>query len=145
MWRKVIFNKSTEINAPPQVFLSFSEANTPELWKEITCFVYCKVIKRHFAVRALFSLIPFLFLEIQIRDVKSPRHKNGSIYIIPPVYKPTKKWLWLCIGPWLIFGVLRYVRNGQLICLQTPIKNFSCRYNFLILPCVKKILKTFSA
>ena len=31
MWRKVISNKSTEINAPPQVFLSLSEANTPEL------------------------------------------------------------------------------------------------------------------
>ena len=31
MWRKVTFNKSTEINAPPQVFLSHNEANGPEL------------------------------------------------------------------------------------------------------------------
>ena len=27
MWRNVIFNKSTELNAPPQVFLSLNEAN----------------------------------------------------------------------------------------------------------------------
>ena len=27
MWRRVIFNKSTELNAPPQVFLSLNEAN----------------------------------------------------------------------------------------------------------------------
>ena len=33
MWRSVIFNKSTEINAPPQVFLSLNEDNGPELWK----------------------------------------------------------------------------------------------------------------
>ena len=32
MWKSVIFNKSTEINAPPQVFLSFNEAIGPELW-----------------------------------------------------------------------------------------------------------------
>ena len=31
MWRNVIFNKSTEFNAPPQVFLSFNEANGTEL------------------------------------------------------------------------------------------------------------------
>ena len=33
MWRSVIFNKSTEINAPPQVFLSLNEANGTELRK----------------------------------------------------------------------------------------------------------------
>ena len=31
MWKSVIYNKSTEINAPSQVFLSFNEANGPEL------------------------------------------------------------------------------------------------------------------
>ena len=31
MWRSVISGKSTEINAPPQVFLSLKEANGPEL------------------------------------------------------------------------------------------------------------------
>ena len=31
MWRSVICNKSTEINALPQVFLSFNEANGAEL------------------------------------------------------------------------------------------------------------------
>ena len=31
MWRSVIFNKSIEINAPPQVFLSVNGANSPEL------------------------------------------------------------------------------------------------------------------
>ena len=29
-WRSDIFNKYTKINAPPQVFLSFNEANSPE-------------------------------------------------------------------------------------------------------------------
>ena len=33
MWTSVIFNKSTEINAAPQVLLSLSEINGPELWK----------------------------------------------------------------------------------------------------------------
>ena len=33
MHRSVTFNKSTEINAPPQVFLSLNEATGPELWK----------------------------------------------------------------------------------------------------------------
>ena len=33
MKRNVILNKYTEINAPPQVFSSFNEANDPELWK----------------------------------------------------------------------------------------------------------------
>ena len=33
MWRRVIFNKSTEINAPPQMFLNLNEANGPELSK----------------------------------------------------------------------------------------------------------------
>ena len=33
MWRSAVFNKSTEINAPPQVFLGFNEANGPELSK----------------------------------------------------------------------------------------------------------------
>ena len=27
MWRNVIFDKSTELNAPPQVFLSLNEAS----------------------------------------------------------------------------------------------------------------------
>ena len=31
MWMSVIFNKSTEINAVPQVFLSLDEINGPEL------------------------------------------------------------------------------------------------------------------
>ena len=31
MWRSVILNKSTQINAPPKVFSSFNEANGPEL------------------------------------------------------------------------------------------------------------------
>ena len=31
MWSIVSFNKSTEINAPPQVFLSLNGANGPEL------------------------------------------------------------------------------------------------------------------
>ena len=31
MWRSVIFNVSTEINTPLQVFLSLNEANCPEL------------------------------------------------------------------------------------------------------------------
>ena len=31
MWKSIIFNKSTEISAPPQVFLSFHEANGLEL------------------------------------------------------------------------------------------------------------------
>ena len=31
MWRNVIFNKSTELNALPQVFLSLNEANGLEL------------------------------------------------------------------------------------------------------------------
>ena len=31
MWRSVIFNISTEINTPPQLFLSLNEANGPEL------------------------------------------------------------------------------------------------------------------
>ena len=33
MWRSVIFDQSTEINAPPQVFLSLNEVSGPELWK----------------------------------------------------------------------------------------------------------------
>ena len=33
MHRSVTFNKSTEINAPPQVFLSLNEANGLELRK----------------------------------------------------------------------------------------------------------------
>ena len=33
MWRSVIFNKSTETNAPAQVYLSLHEVNGPELWK----------------------------------------------------------------------------------------------------------------
>ena len=31
MWRNVIFNKSTKINAPPQVFLSLNETNDSEM------------------------------------------------------------------------------------------------------------------
>ena len=31
MWRSVIFNKSTEINAPLQLFLSLNKDNGPEL------------------------------------------------------------------------------------------------------------------
>ena len=31
MWMSVIFNKSTEINAVPQVFLSLDKINGPEL------------------------------------------------------------------------------------------------------------------
>ena len=31
MWRNVISNKSTELNAPPQVFLSLNKANGLEL------------------------------------------------------------------------------------------------------------------
>ena len=31
MWRSVILNKSTEPNAPPQVFSSLNEANSSEL------------------------------------------------------------------------------------------------------------------
>ena len=33
MWRSVIFNKSIEINAPPQMYLSLNEANGAELLK----------------------------------------------------------------------------------------------------------------
>ena len=33
MWKSVISNKSSEINAPPQVFSSLIEINGPELWK----------------------------------------------------------------------------------------------------------------
>ena len=33
MWRSVIFNKSTEINTPPQMFLSLNQFNGPKLWK----------------------------------------------------------------------------------------------------------------
>ena len=43
MWRSVIFNKSTRIKAPPQVFLILNEANGPELRK--TCFVCSQVVK----------------------------------------------------------------------------------------------------
>ena len=31
MWRSVIFNKSTELNASPQVFLSLNKANGLDL------------------------------------------------------------------------------------------------------------------
>ena len=31
MWRSVVFNKSTEINASTHVFLSLNKANGPEL------------------------------------------------------------------------------------------------------------------
>ena len=31
MWRSVIFHKSVEIKAPPQVFLSLNEANGSKL------------------------------------------------------------------------------------------------------------------
>ena len=47
---------------------------------------------------AFFCLILFLFLEIQIWRVKNSRYKSGFVYI-PLVYKPTKKWLRLYIGP----------------------------------------------
>ena len=41
MWRSVIFNKSTDVNAAPAVFLSLNEINGPELWKtsRVLCFV----------------------------------------------------------------------------------------------------------
>lgn len=34
MWKSVISNKSSEINAAPQVFPSLIEINGPELWKK---------------------------------------------------------------------------------------------------------------
>ena len=62
MHRSVTFNKSTEINAPPQVFLSLNEANGPELWKKTSYFIYCQVVKWHFAARVLHFLSYFISL-----------------------------------------------------------------------------------
>ena len=78
--------------------------------KDITCFVCCQLVIWHFAARVLFffCLIPFLFLEVQVTGVKNSRHKSDSVHKFP-VYKPTKKCLWLCMSHGLIFGVLRYL------------------------------------
>ena len=113
MSRSFVFHKSTEINPPPHVFLSFNEANGSELWLTSGVFLLssskiafcCKKI-------AFFYLIPGLFLEIQMTGVTQKWfHVQAFPNISPLIHKPTKKFLWLCINPMLIFGVLRYYLN----------------------------------
>ena len=56
MWSSVIFNKSTEINAPPQEFFWLNKANGPELRKTSRALFAVK----YFAATALvFCLISF--------------------------------------------------------------------------------------
>ena len=91
MWRSVIFNKSTELNASPQVFLSLNKANGLDLWKRPRVLFALKqsngiLLQEH----CLLCLIPFLFLEIQIAGVKNFRNKNVSITSPLPCISPPK-------------------------------------------------------
>ena len=93
MRRNVTFKKSTELNAPPQVFLSLNEANGLELWKRSRVLFCSQAVTWHFAARALFFFcyIPFRFLEIQMTGVKNFTNKNVSVTSpLPLLYKPTK-------------------------------------------------------
>ena len=104
MWRSVICNKSTEINAPPQVFLSFNEANGAELWYISRIFISGSIIS--------FVLFHSSFLKYKEQVWKTPDTKvvpyiSNPRIKTPSVYKPAKKCLWLCISFGLILGVPR--------------------------------------
>ena len=108
MWRSVISDKSTEINAPPQVFLSLKEANGPELWKT-SRFVCCQIIKWHFAARALLFFVLFYssFLRYKYHVWKTPDTKVVS-YIWPSCISPPKMIATL-YRPWQFHGIYGFL------------------------------------
>ena len=109
MWRNVIFNKFTELNALPQVFLSLNEANGLELWKRSRVLFCSQIVKWHLAARELlFCLIPYLFLEIQITG---PFSCANSPKIVVTLQKP---WAYTIKSGWLR-GLSLFVLAGRFL------------------------------
>ena len=118
MWRNVIFNKSTELNALPQVFLSLNEANGLELWKRSRVLFCSQIVKWHLAARELFfCLIPYLFLEIQITG---PFSCANSTKIGVTLHKP---WAYTIKSGWLR-GLSLFVLAGR---FRSPARILSWR------------------